>query len=180
MTMTAHAVLSHILTRTEEGGPAALLGAMNRAMKKTLNEGADDQVDNGLEMALCHWRPGETRLTFAGAGIGLFHAREGEVVELKGSRHSLGYRRSDPDYAFEDHIVTITPKSAFFLLSDGLLDQAGGEKGFGFGRSRLKAALAESAGLPLGERGERLEKTLAAYQGSRPQRDDVTVIGFAP
>lgn len=181
MTMTAHAVLTHVLEETgAEGGPAAVLGAMNRAMREVLKEGGADQVDNGLEMGLCHWRPGEETLTFAGAGIGLFIARSGEVTELKGNRNPLGYRRSDPEFVFDDHPAAFNAGTAFYLVSDGILDQSGGEKGFGFGRSRLKAYLATASGKSLADQGEGLDKLLAAYQGERPQRDDITVVGFAP
>ena len=45
--------------------------------------------------------------------------------------------------------LTATDADRIFLTTDGLLDQSGGQKGFGFGARRLLDALQQSADLPL-------------------------------
>ncbi|MNP06213.1 Stage II sporulation protein E (SpoIIE) [compost metagenome] len=66
----------------------------------------------------------------------------------------------------------------FYLCTDGFLDQAGGEHGFGFGNSRFAAMLRNHARLPLAEQARVFAATLADYQGERPQRDDITILSF--
>ena len=79
---------------------------------------------------------------------------------------------------FTCHVHPVGPSQSLILFSDGILDQAGGGKGFGFGRRRLQDILRTSAGLPMPSLGERVADALAQYQGAYPQRDDITVVGF--
>jgi serine phosphatase RsbU (regulator of sigma subunit) len=68
----------------------------------------------------------------------------------------------------------------FYQASDGLLAQAGGTRGGGFGRRRFVELLARIGGLPADGQRAAVEQALAQYQGDHPQRDDITVIGFRP
>ena len=77
-----------------------------------------------------------------------------------------------------NHPVALGPSAALYLATDGFLDQAGGEKGFGFGRQRFMEMIAGGALLPMGEQEAAFRERLAAYQGALPQRDDITVLGF--
>jgi serine phosphatase RsbU (regulator of sigma subunit) len=97
---------------------------------------------------------------------------------ITGDSHSLGYRNSDPDWIFRNHWIEAPPGRTFYLTSDGLLDQAGGPKGYGFGRRRFQTVLQQCGKEALAIQRETLEQALADWQGDRPQRDDITVLGF--
>ena len=99
---------------------------------------------------------------------------------IRGDRHSLGYRGSDPRAIFHNQRLADAAQRTFYLSSDGLFDQAGGPKGYGFGQRRFLAALAEVGAAPLAVQQAVLERALADWQGERPQRDDIMVIGFRP
>ncbi|EKD35199.1 MAG: hypothetical protein ACD_75C02006G0005, partial [uncultured bacterium] len=62
--------------------------------------------------------------------------------------------------------------------SDGILDQAGGQQGWGFGRRRFGRLIGSIAGLRAMEQEAAIQQELARYQGTYPQRDDITVVGF--
>lgn len=183
MTMSASAVLEQVLGQLGPEDPAALLAAVNRAMKATLHQhdrhrGAEP-LDNGLDMALLRILPGEGRFVFAGARLPLWLKRPGEgIQELRGDPHSLGYRRSDPGHLFTNVPGTCPPGTCCYLFTDGLLDQGGGPRGFGLGQRRLRELLDAVAGLPMGEQRGLLEAFIEEYQGTNPQRDDITVLGF--
>ncbi len=66
------------------------------------------------------------------------------------------------------------------LVSDGVIDQPGGEKQIAFGYERLLRSIAR-------HRADRLERVLAgvkgefdAYTGGEVRRDDVTMVAIAP
>ncbi len=117
-------------------------------------------------------------LIFSGARIDLHYVVDGEVRTIGGQRKSIGYRRSGSDLRLTNHPVAINGDMHFYLASDGILDQAGGEKGWGFGRRRFAGLLRTAASLPAAAQQERIRQELASYQGEYPQRDDITVIGF--
>ena len=138
MTMTANAVLGHVLDTIVNDEPAAILKELNRLMRAALHhDGAVAAVDNGLEIGLCWCAPAQRKLVFAGARIDLHRVSGDKVEKISGDRQSIGYRSSDPAFTYTNHAVALDEKSVFFLTSDGILDQSGGPRGWGFGRKRF-------------------------------------------
>lgn len=185
MTMTVSAILDHVLSETPDSDPAAILGGLNRMVRAALARGRDNpRFDNGLDIGLCLVRPDRGDLLFAGGRIGLHivergaGAGAGSVGEVKGDAQSLGYRRSDIGHRFTTHRVELAPGRDFYLTTDGFLDQAGGVRGFGFGNRRFDAMLLEHAAVPMADRKAAFAAALAEHQGDRPQRDDITLVGF--
>jgi serine phosphatase RsbU (regulator of sigma subunit) len=97
------------------------------------------------------------------------------VREYKGGRRALADKRQG-DY--ENLEIDLQPGWTFYLCTDGFLDQAGGEQGFGFGSRRFTELLRQHAQRPLAEQAELFVASLQAYQGERAQRDDITVLSF--
>ena len=180
MTMMIHALVNQAFAQTEN--PGEVLGLVDRAVRAMIGDGRGrGHPEIGLDMALCLCDPASNRLVFAGARISL-HVHDGaeitEITEIKGERRSLGDRRNPGDLRFTNHVVDLTSTNTFYLTTDGFLDQAGGAKGYGFGSERFRDMLRDHAALPLAAQGAAFEKALGAYQGDRPQRDDITMIGF--
>jgi serine phosphatase RsbU (regulator of sigma subunit) len=179
MTMSAHAVLGHAVALHQDADPAAILGVTNRLMRDMVHSTeALTSADNGLDLAICRVDPHHRTVTYAGARIPLVYVQDGSVTEVKGDPHSLGYRRSRPDFAFTNHTIPITAATRFYLGTDGMLDQAGGAKGLGFGRRRYLSLIADAQHMRLADQGVYIENVLTEYRGNLPQRDDMTIIGF--
>lgn len=184
MTAIAASVLDRILHEHCHDDPAMILQLLNKLMKSSLrqehNETAADLTasDDGLDAAICLVDTG--LLTFAGANIPLVYSQGGVLREIKGDRHSLGYRASQADFTFTNHRVPLEPGQAFYLLTDGVTDQVGGPTGRLFGRRRLLQTLEGGRGLPMQKQMERVMTILADYRGPEPRRDDLTFIGFVP
>ncbi|MDY0162433.1 SpoIIE family protein phosphatase [Desulfobotulus sp.] len=181
MSMSAHAILDGLVNEMGPEHPGLLLGEFNRRMQRALH-GQQNQgrMDNGLEMALCCLDPEEKGMRFAGARLSLYGVKEGVCTQIRGSRQSLGYRRSDPFFSFEEHSLRLDGTMTFYMSSDGFLDQVGGEKGLSFGNRRFVATLGALSSLPMEMQKKGLEQALEAYQGAGDQRDDITVMGFRP
>ncbi|KAA0575268.1 SpoIIE family protein phosphatase [Azospirillum sp. Sh1] len=202
MTMTASAMLNNVLDQMGADDPAAVLAAVDRKVRAALHQegkarSGTDCFDNGLDLGLCHIRPAEGLLVFAGARVPLLMVTGGEVTELRGDRRSLGYRPSaigsapdlapgaDPGTApgtaespFTNHSIALRPGQTFLIGTDGLVDQNGGEHGRSFGRIRLRQLLSQGGDGPLDRLKSDLESSLDRFQGSREQRDDITLFGF--
>lgn len=180
-TMTAHATLARVAEEHGLAHPARLLEACNRRLKIAMRgEGAEKGLDHGMEMALCYLDKSHGVLRFAGARLPLYRLADGGLETVRGDRHSIGYRDSDPDYVFREHEFPLASEDLFIMTTDGFLDQAGGPKGLSFGNRRFSALLAEIAPLNAAMQQARLVETLTAWQGAAPQRDDIAVVGFSP
>lgn len=179
MTMVAVMALNRLVREHGARDPALILRELNRTVQKTLHQDTPEaRSDDGLDIALCRVDPARRMLTFAGARLGLYLAESGQVEEVRGDRQSIGYRSSNPDYAYAAREIPLRLGMRIYLATDGILGQAGGPKGLPFGRSRLKDFIATHHARPFAEQRELLLKAFEEYRGAQEQRDDITVVGF--
>lgn len=188
MTMTASAILNSVVDALGGGDPAAVLAEVDDKVRAALHQDSaaaswEGGFDNGLDLALCRVRSGSDRMIFAGARLPLLTAGPDGIDEIRGDRRSLGYRRpSGPRAAtqppFTSHEVMLNPNHTYYICTDGLTDQCGGERGRGFGKGRLREILSGSLDRTLAEQKNAIATALAGFQSGRAQRDDITMIGF--
>jgi serine phosphatase RsbU (regulator of sigma subunit) len=183
MTMAVNAALNHIASTIGLANPVRVLQALHRDMQTVLHQrDLGEGFENGLDAGVCYWGWDQPQLQFAGARIDLcYQDAVTPATVLRGNRVSLGYRHTHPDWTlFRLESVERIPDRIFYLTTDGLLDQSGGLKGHGFSRRQFQDVLRHCNGQALPEQQAALEQALVAWRNGRPQRDDITVIGFRP
>ena len=178
MTMTAHAVIRQVLSDSSELDLSDILMLIDERLRKTLQHSGEHQgMDYGMDIALC--RIHDSQLEYAGCGIDLCVLSQENVSILKAARRGLGYqRKARQNKPLLVSQIPLSQATAFYLVSDGLLDQDGGEDGFGFGRERFLQQVAAWRHIPVNEQQQKWAELLATYQGDRVQRDDITILGF--
>jgi PAS domain S-box-containing protein len=180
MTLVATSALNQALLEHPDGDPARLLRHMNGHVKYMLRQDVvEGEADDGMELGLC-LIDASGGITFAGARFSLLEVADGEARELKGDKGGIGYRRVPVAAAFTNHRLTPAPGAAYYLVTDGFVDQVGGEKRRAFGKRRLLQKLVALRALPMAAQREALLAALADYRGTEPRRDDVTLVGFRP
>ena len=176
MTMLARAAIDLAITEAGPADPAGILTRTDAAIRAML---ADAQLPRALatntDAGLVYIDRQTGRLRYAGAKISLY-ASDGETLrEIPGGRRALGDKRTG---VYENIDLQMEPGWTYYLATDGFLDQAGGEHGFGFGNTRFAGMLKRHARQPLTEQAAAFTQALAEYQGARPQRDDITLLSF--
>ncbi|WP_339844081.1 biofilm regulation protein phosphatase SiaA [uncultured Halopseudomonas sp.] len=175
MTMLAHAALDQAITDCGMDDPAAILKRTDHIIRSMLGHSAEDKsLATNMDVGLAYVDLDQRMVTFSGAKIALFLSDGVKVDHVPGGRRALGDRKIGE---YHNHQIALG-HNTFYLCTDGFLDQAGGELGFGFGNSRFAEMLREHARLPLQEQSRAFSETLARYQGTYPQRDDITMLCF--
>ncbi len=100
--------------------------------------------------------------------------------EVKGAKTGVGYADSPVTLSFENTEIPFDSADSYHMISDGVIDQIGGDKRLSFGKRRYKKALLEHGDEPLGTFAERLKRVLDSYQGEEKRRDDISAVGFRP
>jgi len=181
MTLIATGALDRAIGEVEPGSVGQLIRQMHLVVQFTLNQhGGAGQSDDGLELGACFIDFDHSRLVFSGARLPLLVVENGEVTEIKATRSGIGYRGIPATQTFEENVIPLTGAQTFYMTSDGMIDQIGGEKRRGFGKRRFKQALLEVEHLPLSEQRSDILERFSSFEGDEPRRDDVTVIGFKP
>lgn len=180
MTLIATGALDRAQEEVRPGDVAGLIQRMHQLTQLILGQHeGDGESDDGLELGAVYMLPGKDSLTFAGARFELFVVKDGTVAEFKGARKGIGYRGIPFTQVYEETDIPVRRGAAFYLTTDGLTDQVGGEKRRMFGKKRFKELLLQVSCLPMQTQKERISQALAQYQGDETRRDDVSVVGFA-
>jgi hypothetical protein len=181
MTLIAWGLLDRMLRSAAGDRPSEVLSGLHPGGKSLRGQEEDrGETDDGLEAGICFVDPQKQRITFAGARFSLWRANRNGVIEIKGNRTGLGYRRYPHETAFTDTTFPYEASDNFYLTTDGLTDQIGGPRGRSFGKRRFQELLKKSRGTPMREQEQFLRDALAKYQGQQMRRDDLTVLGFTP
>lgn len=176
MTMLALAAIDHAIDSVQSHDPAAILRETDHVMRGMLGqEEFTNSLATNMDAGLVRVDHQRKLLHFSGAKISLFASDGNDVREYKGARRAIGDKRQG-DY--QDVEIPMEAGWTYYLCTDGFLDQAGGEHGFGFGNSRFADLLRNHARRPLAEQADVFAATLAQYQGEQPQRDDITILSF--
>lgn len=176
MTMLAHAALDQAISDIGLADPAAILARTDRIVRSTLRDGqARHALATNMDVGLVYLDFERRDLTFAGAKIALYYSDGVTLEELPAARRAIGDRRPGE---YTNARLELKAGRTFYLTTDGFLDQAGGEQGYGFGNRRFAEMILRHARLPLDEQRDAFSATLAQYQGDFPQRDDITLLCF--
>jgi len=176
MTMIAHAALERAILEQDWSNPAALLESADRAVRTMMPDTKRlERLATSMDIGLCYVEWESRKVHFAGAHIDLFTARGTEVGYIRGDRGGINDRRSR---SFTCRTVDLEPGTVFYLVTDGILDQSGGERGLPFGRTGFENWIQAHCGLPLTAQEKALATSLEEYRGTHPQRDDITILAF--
>lgn len=182
MTMIATTHLRRIVVDENCHEPSEILKRLSGLMKNALqqeNKYRDIASDNGLDAGICFLNKKEEKLLFAGARISLLHLHNNEVQTIKGDKQSLGYQHSNADFNFKIHSINIESGANYYLTTDGMIDELGGEKWLPFGLSRLANVLLENTEKSFDDQAQILLESFHNYKNNRDRQDDITVIGFS-
>jgi serine phosphatase RsbU (regulator of sigma subunit) len=173
-------MISRLLNSDNGVSPAEILSIFNKSMRHLLKQdNIETSANAGFDGCIVYLNKRTGKLVFSGAETSLFYRTDTQGVnEIKGNRHSIGYRQSDNSYVFTDHALTIESGMQVYLTTDGYLDQNGGEKSFPLGKKRFIKLVEACQTLPLSEQKTYFMEQLALYQGNNDRNDDVTLLSF--
>jgi len=167
-----------LLNRIRDNGikePAKILSALHKEIHESLKQGSDNQVLDGMDIAIVLYEPSLNKLTFASAMRPIFLIRDNELIVYKGDKKSIGGK--EPEKYFSTHELFLEDGDIFYLFSDGYADQFNPyNQKYQVGRFRKK--LLEIHQLPLKNQKEILEEEILRWKGDAEQVDDIMVIGI--
>ncbi|MCS7297573.1 MAG: tetratricopeptide repeat protein [Bacteroidia bacterium] len=186
MSMIGTTLLNRLAQEEGPKNPALLLQRLDEELRLTLHQTLhQEQIKDGMDIALCLIDTENQLLQFAGARRPLFvFTPEGELIELKGSRRSIGGDTLQAAIAFEGHTIPLRLNMSIYLFSDGIVDQFGWEYLLGqpprrtkLLQKRLRDLLLQKLHLPAAKQKAEIEDFITHWRGDIPQLDDICLIG---
>lgn len=176
MSLIGHTLLNEIVIERGICCPWEILTELNKMIISLLQKEGNN-INDGMDMALCYIDSEENTLTFAGAFNPLIHFRDGKMEVLKSDRLPIGGVQHDKSRRFREQKITIQPGDRLYMFTDGFADQFGGNRGKKYMIKRFYETLRDMQARPLKEHQDILEKSFNDWKGPRDQIDDVTIVG---
>lgn len=176
MSMVANAMFKEVFINRKISNPADILYALDEELLKSINVNQETVAYDGMDVSLIRVAKTTNELAFAGAFRSLLIVRNGEVMEINGSRYPIGFY-SGIDKVFETQYVQLKTNDCIYLFTDGFTDQFGGEKNKKLKKSNFKELLSTIYEMDLEEQEAFLEYSFNNWKQDISQTDDVLVIG---
>ena len=173
--------LNNIVSENKISSPAAILSALNRAIKKSLKQdGQKNSTRDGMDAAVYSIDLDQNVLQFAGANRSLWIVNPdgSELEEVRATKVALAGFTPD-DQVYEEHVFDLVKGMKFYMTTDGYADQFGGDKDKKYMVKNMKKFILKNSNLPFENQKVNLEEELFLWMGEREQVDDVCVVGFS-
>ena len=182
MSLLGHNALQHIGKVYTQ--PGKILDRLNELARNVLHRGensgldAEDQVPDGMDLALLSINLEEGILEYAGANSPAYIVRDGTVIELKPDKRAIASFEPGK-HKYQTHRMDLMDGDMVYCASDGYADQFGGPKGRKFMRKRFRELLTELAGVGVDEQERTLRRRFESWrsEAEEEQVDDVLVCG---
>jgi tetratricopeptide (TPR) repeat protein len=178
MSMLGMAFLNEIFTRGEYDNAAQILDQLRLQVVSSLHQtGKMEETKDGMDISLCLFDKDINKMHFAGAFNSLYLVRGGELIEAQADRMPIGVHEK-ANVSFTNHVLDIQKGDSLYILSDGYIDQFGGENGKKFMTKRFKQLLLDIQQKNMEEQKSFLDTILTQWRGEYDQIDDIMVIGI--
>ena len=171
-----------MVSESDAENPGTVLDRMRTFIKSTLGAPkGKSAIDDGMDMTICAFDFANMELRYAIANQKIIYIRDGLAQRLRGDNMPVGRYVREREH-FESFTMKIQKGDMFYMFSDGIEDQLGGDSADGMGRKflvrNLEAFLLEVSGEPAETQCELLDNKILAWRGGTPQIDDMTMVGI--
>ena len=176
VSVVCHNALNRAVREFNLKDPALILDKVTDLVIETF-EKSEDEVKDGMDIALCSINLKSRKVEYAGANNSLYYLKQGDtaIQEIKADKQPVGkYLNRKP---FNSKSIQLEENDIFYLFTDGYADQFGGEKGKKMKYKPFKQKLVDTSNLAAANQNEELKKAFLSWKGSHEQVDDVCVIG---
>ncbi len=176
MSLIGYFLLNKIVKEQNLLDTNEILCELHREVVRVLNQDADSDVHDGMDLALCRIDMKKGEVMFSGAGNPVYHMRDDDLMEYKADFWSIGgtqYRKRKP---YTAKTFSYKKGDMLSLFSDGVTDQfcSNGEDKFGF--RRLKGQLTIKPKASTEEVHASFEKEMDSWMGDHRQMDDMLLM----
>ncbi len=180
LTLIGTDYLNEIIYSYQIEKPDIILQELDRKITQTLAKGNNDNLQDGMDMAVVLIDEDKGCFEFSAAKSPVFFVKHttGQVIRHKGNKYSIGGSRYMNKKAFTSETVLYDDGDMLYLGSDGYTDQFGGENQKKLGKKRLMSLVSTIWSKPLREQNMAVENYFQSWKGDEDQIDDVLFMGI--
>lgn len=177
MSLVGHNGLNQVVKERKVTSPGEVLEQLDRIAFDTLHKNRDQNVHDGMDMALCIYHHDSLLLEYAGANCPLYIVRGEQVIQFPPDKVAVGGIR-EGDRRFTGHRIQLHKGDAAYVFSDGYADQFGGPKGKKFLYRQFRELLVRITPETPERKKTLLNEAFNKWKGTLEQVDDILVMGM--
>jgi two-component system, sensor histidine kinase LadS len=178
MSILGHNILNLVVKEMDLSNPGEILTEINKKVNETLSPSNDFmEGEYGMDIALVNFDRSKMEIQYAGAYNPLYIIRNGELLEKRADRVSIGKTSNNIVKDFTNHTIKVQKGDMIYIFSDGFADQFGGPGRRKFMLESFNKLLLEIHTLDVNEQKEKLRSVFYEWKGSNDQIDDILVMG---
>ena len=175
ISVVCHNAMKRAIRRLGLSDPAKILNETRSLIMESF-QGSPEEINDGMDIALCILDSNSLELNYAGANINLHYFKDNALQIIKADKQPVGNHVRQKPYT--NHKIHLNKNDSIFLFTDGYPDQFGGPKGKKFKHQQLRKLLQDFQPASSVEQFEFVSKTFNTWKGHLAQIDDVCVMGI--
>ncbi len=136
----------------------------------------NNEVKDGMDISLLCIDRENAKITWTGANNPLWYINSGVLTEIKPDKQPIG--KTENPASFTTHELNFEADTTYYLFTDGMADQFGGEKGKKLKKKALQELFVQINALDLSRQAEVIDEKFENWKGQLEQVDDVCIIGI--
>ena len=185
LTMLVVSALGVIVNDSTYKDTASLVQMLDAHLAAALYDSTNDEksdmadIRDGCDLAVLYVS-NKGDITFSSANFPIFVCNGNNVEHLKGQRIFVGEGNLNNGVEVKTTFIPNQPGNKYYISSDGMFDQKGGNKGLPFGYKTFKNLILEHHDDPMDVISNKIWDTFESYRGSQPRKDDFELICIKP
>ena len=181
ITILVKAIETQIMADISSGklkpSPAKILECFNYSIKTMLKQEKGSKSNSGFDGGVLYYNKKANICKYAGAKTPLYLVDKDNFEVIKSDRKHVGFARTSIDQQYTEYDIEVKEGRRIYISTDGLIDQEL-DDGTRYGKTKFEELLKSNSEKPFDKQKEIIEKLVEDQKKSKPQSDDITVVGF--
>lgn len=178
VSMLANMYLGRAFIELDKPDPAHILNYISNAITTELRLVDSFHARVGMDIACLKIDFEKMKMDYAAAFTPLYMIRRDNLIQYEASRIMMGNVPSLEQAKFKNEMIDIVKGDRFYLFSDGITDQFGGDVEKKFGFQRLRHSLIDTNHHSMETQKKLFWKKWQDWKAGYFQVDDVLMLGF--
>ena len=163
--------LINAVTERRMTEPSKILNYLDEYIYELLSVSDSNRIKDGMEIGILVLNRKNNTVAYSNAGRPLVYIDNDTIKKVKATRRDIGSKMEHIPFVTE--IIQASDTATYYLFSDGMTDQFGGERKKRIGTKKFEQLLLSIASLPLKHQKKRIELFYKEYSKSTAQTDDM-------
>jgi serine phosphatase RsbU (regulator of sigma subunit) len=186
LTMLVVSAFESIIKEERHTDTAEIMYLLDQRLATVLNVNNDGTINHtitdikdGCDLAVLFIANNGT-ITFSAGNTNIFVCNGEEVTRYRGQSIFIGEGKIKDKATVQVQQIPVDSRNSFYITSDGLSDQIGGEKNRQWGYREFRRIVLENHHESQAVIASKIWEAFKAHQNIQPRRDDFELITFKP